>query len=566
MTESAPADAPEVIERFAALVALVSERPTAAEEQRTLVRAVVAAAKKQGATITAGEDGSLTSGDQPLDLPFLAKRFKSNGIEELGITGKAAVADLLDLARMLAAEPAGTDPAAAFAGRAAVLDAKALPRRLRPRSSEPLAPPRPSAATPARSSARVTPLRTPTLSPPAPSEPAASAEDADPKPRASDPSRRALEPANPEEPVRLERALAVPVPSHPALASAVVQLAAAESDVEDNAQLGAALEELTQQADLAFRQGRHDDLVEAMAALVGLEHLALERDSSDERRQLFNHALKRLTIRPMLVRQLAVMRHTRHDDEVSRTRLQAILYRYGTYGADVLADEYVSAPTTAARLICLGALRELRRTHDALLLLARSTSLADVREAASILGELRDAPSEEILLELLHHPEPRARRAAVAALGNFATGSSLEAIASVLGDEVPGVRLRAVSALGARREARVVAMLSPLLDGESSTEVLFSAVGAVGAVATPEAVQLLIRIAQGEGSHPQRRSAPLRVLACTALVAVRSPTAMAAVQALRDDRDAAVREASMRLVAQASRRSTTSSQAIVAQP
>ena len=534
MTEPARADAPDVIERFAALVALVAERPAAAAEQRTLVREVVAAAKRQGAVITPGEDGTLTSGGQPLDLPFLAKRFKSYGIEELGITGKAAVADLLDLARMLAAEPSGTDPAAAFAGRAAVLDSKALPRRLRPRSAEPPAPP-PATETP-------------------------------PIPRASDPVRRAPEPADQDEPMRLERALAVPVPSNPGLASAVVQLAAAEADNEDGGQLSAALDELSQQADLAFRQGRHDDLVEAMAAIVGLEHLALERDSSDERRQLFNHALKRLTIRPMLLRQLAVMRHTRHDDEVARTRLQAILYRYGTYGADALADEYISAPTSEARKICLGALRELRRTHDALLLLARSTSLTDVREAASILGELHDATSEAILLELLHHPEARARRAAVAALGNFTSPSSLEAIATVLEDESPGVRLRAVSALGARRDARVLALLAPVIEREPNTEVHFSAVGAIGSVATPEAVQLLIRVAQGEGAHPNRRSAPLRILACTALVAIRSPTAMAAVQALRDDRDAAVREASMRLVAQASRRSTTSSQAIVAQP
>ena len=523
MTEPEPADAPKVIERFAALVALVAERPTAAADQRALVREVAAAAKKQGAAITAGEDGALSSGGQPLDLPFLAKRFKSNGIEELGITGKAAVADLLDLARMLAAEPRGTDPAAAFAGRAAVLDAKALPRRLRP----------------------------PTVPPPATSESAVP---------------RAPEPADHDEPMRLERALAVPVPANPALASAVVQLAAAEVDAEDGGQLSAALDALSQQADLAFRQGRHDDLVEAMAAIVGLEHLALERDSSDERRQLFNHALKRLTIRPMLLRQLAVMRHTRDGDEVARTRLQAILYRYGTYGADALADEYISAPTSEARAICLGALRELRRTHDALLLLARSTSLTDVREAASILGELRDAPSEAILLELLHHPEPRARRAAVAAIGHFSTESSLEAIAALLSDEAPTVRLRAVSALGARRDARAVAMLAPVLDREPNTEVLFSAVGAVGAVGTPEAVQLLIRIAQGEGSHPNRRSAALRTLACTALVAVRSPTAMAAVQVLRGDRDAEVREASMRLLAQASRRSTTSTQAIVAQP
>lgn len=93
-------------------------------------------------------------------------------------------------------------------------------------------------------------------------------------------------------------------------------------------------------------------------------------------------------------------------------------------------------------------------------------------------------------------PEVIERFAALGALGNFTSPSSLEAIASVLGDEAPGVRLRAVSALGARRDARVVAMLAPLVDREPNSEVLFLAVGAVGSVATPEAVHLLIRVAQ----------------------------------------------------------------------
>ncbi|MCL4213107.1 MAG: HEAT repeat domain-containing protein [Gemmatimonadales bacterium] len=551
------ADIPEVLRRFAELVTLVSERPTAAVEQRTLVKEVVDAAKRAEGSLTLGADGTLATAAGPAEFPLLAKRFKGYGIEELTITGKAAVADLLDLARMLAAEPSGADPAGAFAGRSAVLDRRAIRLQLRPREASPPSAPLPTA--PARPSRRETPVRRSSGSMPAVPPP-----DAAPAARATPAAPAPLQPQHSDEPERLERAIAVPTPSHRGLAAAVQALADAER--EASAALPAALDELVQQVDLAFRQGRHADLVEGMAAIVALEHQALERDSSDTRRQLFNHALKRLTVRPMMLRQLAVLRHQLDADATASERLQAILHRYGVYGADALAHEYISAPTAESRAACLAALKRLRRTHDSLLGLARRTSVLDVREAATILGELRDARSEEILVEILRHPEPRARRAAVAALGGFTSLSSLDAIALLLQDEIASVRLRAVAALGARRDPRAVAMLAPLLDQEPNTEVLFSAIGAVGAAATPEAVQLLIRVAQGEGAHPNRRSAAMRVLACTALVAIRTPAAMAAVQMLRDDRDGEVREASMRLVAQASRRSTSASQAVVAQP
>lgn len=541
MTEPVPADAPEVILRFAELVSLMAERPTAAAEQRTLVRAVVDAAKRSGARLALGDGGTLSADERPVELPFLAKRFARYGIEELGITGTASVADLLDLARMLAAEPAGSDPALAFAGRSAVIDARALPLRLRPRAPlppEPLpvAPPhRPSrSATPGRPSRSVTPIGTPPL----------------PPTEAGD------------ETERLERALPIPGLKDAGLAAAAAALVRAESLAE----LGAALEQLVQLTDLAFRQGRHADLVDAVAALVAIEFQALEKDSSDERRQLFNGALGRLTKRPMLLRQLAVLRHTQAADTEASTRLQAILHRYGTYGADALMDEYVSSPTAEARATCLAALRGLRRTHDALLALARGTDELGIRQAATILGELRDAKSETILVELLRHPEERVRRAAVVALGRHDTASAIDELALVLTDESAKVRLRAVVALSGRRDPKVVTLLAPLLEQEPDLEVLHAVLGALGAVASPEAVQLLIRTAQGVGTHPLRRRAPLRIAACRALVAIRTPTAMAAVQVLRDDRDDEVREASMRLVAQSQRRSTATSQAVVASP
>jgi hypothetical protein len=65
---------------------------------------------------------------------------------------------------------------------------------------------------------------------------------------------------------------------------------------------------------------------------------------------------------------------------------------------------------------------------------------------------------------------------------------------------------------------------------------------------------VLIPCAQGDSAHARKRSATYRIAACTALVAIRSPQGMACVQGLREDRDREVRDAAVRLVAQAARR------------
>jgi HEAT repeat protein len=301
--------------------------------------------------------------------------------------------------------------------------------------------------------------------------------------------------------------------------------------------------------------------VEAMAGLVAIEHAQLQKDASDERRRAFARIVRALA-KPLLLRQLAVMRHRHATDADIARRAQAVLYRFGTDGAEALFDEYVSVPTAEARAVCLEALRAIRRTHDALFALVRDTRDLVVRQAAGLLGELGDPRGEQMLIELIRHPDARTRRAAVAALTRFSTPSAVDALGFALDDESPIVRARAVAALRSRGGPRAVALLAPLLDREEDREVLYATVAALGAIGGGEAVAALIPGARGETSHSRKRSATYRIAACTALVAIRSPQSMAAVQALREDRDRDVRDAAVRLVAQASRR-TTAGRAVV---
>jgi len=362
-----------LVERFIALVVAAVERPQEALEQREAVRAVIEAARAGAVTFTLVDGGLLADGI-PVDSPVVAKRFATYGLEELGITAKASQADLLDLARLLAAAPGDGDPVARFAARATVLDSKALPRRLRQRQDVPPAPPpAPEAPTQAPTLA---PLRLPALTPPS------TRVTINRTPTMAMPIVEAR-----DAPVRLQHALDLPVPQDPLLAAAIDSFETAT----DAKQLNAALEGVVTFCDLAFRRGHHDDLIEGITAFIAIEHVQLERDSADERRQAFNHSLRRLA-RPVILRQLAVLRHVRATDDVARDRLQQAFVRFGVDAAEALIDECQVAPTAEARAVVIDSLRSLPRAREALKALAGDASELAVREAIAILGALRDEP------------------------------------------------------------------------------------------------------------------------------------------------------------------------------
>ncbi len=597
MTDPSPTPPLSLVERFAALVGLMASSPQAAVEQRELARTVVESAKKKATTLALTDGVLVVDGGPSHDgLKDLAARLSKCGVIELAITDRAALADVLDLARMLATVPGEADPPSRFAARAAVLDSRAFPRRLVPRTTalpdalytppkrtsgtspivEGGSAPRPKPIVEGSSAPRPKPIvEAPSAPRPKPVAEGASAPapkptgegPSAPRPSSRTPARGSIgtpahginafttiNPATPSPQSELiEEPIEMPVPSHPALAAAMDGMELADSRTA----FVSTLDQFVLLCDLAFRQGRFDDLIEAMTALIAIEQQQNEMYNSDDRRQAFSYALRRLADRTVVVRQIAVLRHERWDDPVASGRLQTILTRLGADGAEAMIDEYVASKTAEIRRRCLEALRGLPRTHDALLALARDTRDLMVRQAAAILGELRDPRGETILLELIHHPDARTRRAAVRALGQFDSLMGFDAIGLALEDESPLVRHRAVATVAAKKSPRGLALLMPVLEKERDREVLYSAISAVGAIGSPEAAQLLIKMAEGEGAHPQRKNAALRIQACTALVAIRSPQTMTAVQALRNDRDREVREASVRLVAQAQRRSTS---------
>ncbi len=529
--------------RFAHLVSRVVAEPGAAAEHRAELRAFLRAMKGHTVVLTALDDGVLLANGEACTTTvpeseaacvLLAARFAAYGVEMLTIGEKSAEADLNDLARLLATAPAQSDPVSFFAARASAIDVRGIPRVLRARLSDAIAVvPAVPAALPPRTSAKT----------PTPASVAVPAAAAVPSPadQAEDEGRAD----------RLTEALAIPEPTDPVLA----QLFARIGETTALEPLRPLLAELAEYADLAFRSGRHVAMLDAIGGLVAIEYAQLERDPSDARRAEFAQPLRRLAS-PVILRQLAMLRHLHGADPVLTWRVQSVLYRFGTDGVEALMDEYANVPTAAARAIILEALRALRRTSDVLHEWVRDTDDTVVREAVAILGDLGGDHALRLLADTLRHPEPRVRRATVAALSNARQPGTVDLLGIALGDESPVVRARAVAAL-ASRGPEALGRLLPLLEMERDKEVLYTAMHAIGAIGTPEGVQALITCAQGE-SNGRKRSAAFRLQACAALVTVRTPQAMAAVGMLREDRDREVREGALRLVAQAARRTTSS--------
>jgi HEAT repeat protein len=113
-------------------------------------------------------------------------------------------------------------------------------------------------------------------------------------------------------------------------------------------------------------------------------------------------------------------------------------------------------------------------------------------------------------------------------------------------DSSPHVRMQAAAALagGTRNDGKSAGTLTQALDQEADPDVQLAIISALGKVATTEAVQRLIKVAEAEGRvFFRKKPTPLRVAAVQALAEARTAAALSALTELRDDREKEVREA-----------------------
>ncbi|HMC55800.1 MAG TPA: HEAT repeat domain-containing protein [Gemmatimonadaceae bacterium] len=228
-----------------------------------------------------------------------------------------------------------------------------------------------------------------------------------------------------------------------------------------------------------------------------------------------------------------------------------VLERAGEEGADAVVEQINQAPRAEDRRMLVDLFRELTDAVSALRRMLGDSRWFVVRNAADLLGEMQAATAETDLIGLLRHTDDRVRRAATNALLRLGTPRAMKGIYDAVADASPEVRMQATVAIATRKDSRTSTTLIRAIEDEDDADVQLAMVAALGRVATPDAVQKLIRLAEPDGRLFRKKSRSLRVAAVEALGDAKTPAAVVALEELSADKDREVRETASRALAQA---------------
>jgi HEAT repeat protein len=233
----------------------------------------------------------------------------------------------------------------------------------------------------------------------------------------------------------------------------------------------------------------------------------------------------------------------RYDEYMS------VLIRTGEDGADALIEQLTSAQSLTDRRIYFDALVTLNAGVPALMHMLGDARWYVARNAADLLGEMVAEEALGPLAELLKHDDDRVRRAAITALAKLTSPKAVDALRTALRDTSAQVRMQAAAGMGARKGMRTAATLTKALDDEEDADVQLAIIGSLGRLATTDAVQRLIKLAE-PGALFKKKPTAVRVAAVQALGDARTPAAQNALQHLLDDKEKEVKQAVFRLLMQ----------------
>jgi HEAT repeat protein len=488
-------DSSAVARHFARLVWLLVYDAPNVDEQKSALRALVSAGKTQAATLTLGDWRVLADGralpEDSAETQTLAAQMIGHSVTELRMNAAAAPGHVLALARALSGEPrpgsGGRAVAAALAG-----------------------------------------IESPTIS---------AIVDTVPTPEPERPLDAAAKPTRP--PMRASGSYlafaAVPTPKS-SIWEMLVELTGVSS-AEHATQL---LEGIVTLVNRAAEEGKGELVADTLCALVSGE----DARTDPALKRAYTMAVRQLK-KPRLIRMVAGLLATRPENT---DQLLALLGRWGQDATDSLIEELTVAETLAERRVLFDALVTLKAGTPSLLHMLKDRRWFVLRNAAELLGELPTPEAEAPLARLLKHDDERVRRAAAVSLGKIATGNAFSALRAALRDESAEVRLVAATALGSWKRATASHSLVVALEDEADGDVQLQIIATLGRVATPDAVQRLIALTEPGGTLFKRKATAVRLAAVEALAEAATPAAIDALKALREDKDAAVRESAYRVV------------------
>ena len=529
---------------FSRLVWLLLHEPANVNEQKAALRALVTISKEGAVTLTTRDHGLVVNGN-PLPealtgVQDLAAQLVGHAVQQLEVDQTAAPADLLGAARILASEAVPGDGGRAVEERLRALDAKTvrvttsgllgvnlgdMDESLIDGDGTPEAA-QPADATPAP----VVPgTRRPSGDAPAVAEPRPAGE------RTSGPGAAMGE--------GFVGGAYLPFAAVPTPTGAAADLFNQMDGTHSVNVTTRLLDELVTMAENAQREGRLDTVGEVFYGVVRREG---ELPDADLKRA-YVMAVRRMA-KPTLLRAVAQLLPKRRE---YHEEYMAVLTRTGEDGADALIEQLTNAQSLAERRVYFDALLQLNSGIPALVHMLGDARWYVARNAADLLGEMQAAEAEGPLGDLLKHDDDRVRRAAANALAKIGTPKAVQGLHVALKDSSPDVRKQAASGLALRKGQKSANTLSRALDDEADAEVQLEILRALGRLATPDAVQKLVKAAEPEGRLFKKKNVAYRVAAVRALGEARTPAALTTLQSLVNDKEREVREAVFQVIVQA---------------
>ena len=530
---------------YARLIWLLVHEPANVDEQKASLRALVTMSKDGAVTLTASGDAILANASTVpgalSGVADLVRQMTAHGVAEIAFDAGAAAAGVLGSARILSGETAVGDGGAAALSKLQGLGSPGVRFVARPVAA-------PAAASaPAAAPAPAAPAAATAAAPPAPpAAPAAPSVEPGGLPdfglgeldvldeQAMQAKLRPTPRANVAVPASSEKradeggmfeqftASRTPTASHAELLAQLDQATGANV-------LTRVLDDLVAIAESAARDARAALVCEIMCRVTRREPQIHEFES----KRAFVMAQRRLA-KPQLLR--ALTQELPHAGD-QRDAFVAVLVRAGEDGADALIEQIAAISGQNERRVYFDALLQLQAGVPTLIHMLGDARWFVARNAAELLGEMQTREAEPQLTELLRHTDDRVRRAATSALMRLGTTRAMNAIQEALKDAVPAMRMQAAAALVARKDVKTAATLVRALEDEKDDEVQAAFLLALGKLATPDAVQRLLKAAEAERGLFKKKSTAFRVAAVQGLGEARTPEALDALKGLVSDKD-----------------------------
>jgi HEAT repeat protein/PBS lyase HEAT-like repeat-containing protein len=544
---------------YSRLVWLLLHETSNVDEQKASLRMLVTVCKDGPVTLASdGADVTANGHEVPSVLsgvPDVVRRMAAHGLREIVFDAGAAPAGVLGSARILAGDATPGDGGAAADAKLTALNAASV-RFTREPVAAPTAP-APSVATPPAPSERpvvAAPAPPPAVAPAATAPAPAAAPAAEPSalPDFGFEDADVIDEEALKDKLRPTPRATAAVPAAPSRApeggGMFAQFAASRAPTASHRDLLAQLEQasgvnvLTQVlddlvaiAESAARDARAAVVTEILCRVTRREPQIHEFEA----KRAFVMAQRRLA-KPMLLR--AIVQELPHAGD-QRDAFIAVLTRAGEDGADALIEQIAAISGQNERRVYFDALLLLQAGVPTLIHMLGDARWFVARNAAELLGEMQAREAEPQLTELLKHTDDRVRRAGTSALMRLGTSRAMQAIQDALRDGAPAMRMQAAAALVTRKDVKTAATLVRALEEEKDEEVQAAFLLALGKLATPDAVQRLLKAVEPERGLFKKKGTAYRVAAVQGLGEARSPEATEALKSLQSDKDEEVREA-----------------------